>query len=146
MQRFALLPQGIPPSNKNVAKIINSDLVLVRAAHQKTTLNKPIAVGFSTNSNSYAICHIFIVIVARCYASATCYHAACLFVRVCLSVCHIRRSNVAHHIYVCLSIFCVRMPIYITGTAKCPSVTRRYSVDTTQHMSAICQSVCLLHS
>jgi len=68
-------------------QIINSDLVLVRAARQKTTLNKPIAVGFSTNSNSYAICHIFIVIVARCYASATCYHAACLFVRVCLSVC-----------------------------------------------------------
>ena len=44
-------------------QIINSDLVLVRAARQKTTLNKPIAVGFSTNSNSYAICHIFIVIV-----------------------------------------------------------------------------------
>ena len=29
-----------------------------------------------------------------------------------LSVCHIRRSNVAHHIYVCMSIFGVRMPIY----------------------------------
>jgi len=69
------------------SQIINSHFVLVRAARQKTTLNKPITVGFSTNSNSYAICHIFIVIVARCYASATCYHAACLSVRVCLSVC-----------------------------------------------------------
>ena len=68
-------------------QIINSGLVLVRAARQKATLNKPIAVRFSTNSNSYAICHIFIVIVARCYASATCYHVACLSVRVCLSVC-----------------------------------------------------------
>jgi len=45
-----------------------------------------------------------------CYASATCYHAACL------SVCHIRSSNVAHHIYVCLSIFCVRMlPIQLNA-------------------------------
>jgi len=29
------------------SEIINSDLVLMRAAHQKVTLNKPIAVGFS---------------------------------------------------------------------------------------------------
>jgi len=33
-----------------------------------------------------------------------------------VSVCHIRSSNVAHHIYVCLSIFCVRMlPIQLNA-------------------------------
>jgi len=138
------------------SQIINSHFVLVRASRQKTTLNKPITVGFSTNSNSYAIYHIFIVIVVLCYASTTCYHVACLSVRVCLSVCHIRRSNVAYHIYVCLFIFCVRMSIYhliqlnvrlsfccmfvlyqsIHLSVRpyiCPSVTRRYSVDSRHH-------------
>jgi len=42
------------------------------------------------------------------------FHLSTLYLQLyaSLSVCHIRRSNVAHHIYVCLSIFCVRMPIY----------------------------------
>ena len=134
-------------------QIINSDLVLVHAARQKTTLNKPIVVEFSTNSNSYAICHIFIVIVVRCYASATCYHAACLSVRVCLSHSQVQcRSsylrlsvyllcsyvNISFYTAKCPSVFllhvCIYQSIHLSvRPSVCPYVTRRYSVDSRHH-------------
>ena len=59
---------------------------------------------------SYFHCHCRAMLCKRDLLS--CSVSVCPCVSVCLSVCHIRRSNVAHHIYVCLSIFCVRKPIY----------------------------------
>jgi len=61
-------------------------------------------IRFSTSTRATSL-HVFQYIY---------FHLSTLYLQlyVSLSVCHIRSSNVAHHIYVCLSIFCVRMPIY----------------------------------
>ena len=123
-------PKASPPSNKNVAKIINSDLVLVRAAHQKTTLNKPIAVGFSTNSNSYAICHILSSLSRDAMqARPAIMQRVCLSVCVCVPSIHAWMSacqSYAQHTFFCLDYF-ASICCYIIRIAMCPSIYLSHS-------------------